>query len=194
MLISHKVFGTVTCPRVSSCIIKAHNIMSTLLVLLSLSGLLGLTSFGVGILPLSFSFSGEHLTKSRCTRPSHMIEGVHMSRLSSLGTGLLLGAALGVIIPEYVCELSSHCSTSPTIACLTSFLQGRRSPRAQSAIDDDAGRSLGRPTAPLRLHLHARRGAAEFISRPRPPAPAQACNSARPSPPPRRRSLARLCL
>lgn len=28
-----------------------------------------------------------------------------MSRLSSLGTGLLLGAALGVIIPEYVCEL-----------------------------------------------------------------------------------------
>jgi hypothetical protein len=27
-----------------------------------------------------------------------------MSRLSSLGTGLLLGAALGVIIPEYVCE------------------------------------------------------------------------------------------
>jgi hypothetical protein len=31
-----------------------------------------------------------------------------MSRLSSLGTGLLLGAALGVIIPEYVCELFSH--------------------------------------------------------------------------------------
>jgi hypothetical protein len=28
-----------------------------------------------------------------------------MSRLSSLGTGLLLGAALGVIIPEYVREL-----------------------------------------------------------------------------------------
>jgi hypothetical protein len=31
-----------------------------------------------------------------------------MSKLSSLGTGLLLGAALGIIIPEYVCELSSH--------------------------------------------------------------------------------------
>jgi hypothetical protein len=28
-----------------------------------------------------------------------------MSRLSSLGTGLLLGAALGIIIPEYVSEL-----------------------------------------------------------------------------------------
>ena len=38
-----------------------------------------------------------------------------MSRLSSLGTGLLLGAALGVIIPEYVCELFSHCSTSPIV-------------------------------------------------------------------------------
>ena len=28
-----------------------------------------------------------------------------MAKLSSLGTGLLLGAALGIIIPEYVCEL-----------------------------------------------------------------------------------------
>ena len=190
MLISDEVLGIVTCPRVSSS--QAHNIMSTLLVLLSLSGLLGLTSFGVGILPLSFTFSGEHLTKSRYTRPSHITEGVHMSRLSSLGTGLLLGAALGVIIPEYVCELSSHCSTSPIIACLTSFLQGRRSPRTQSAIDDDAGRSLDRPAAPLRLHLHARRGAAEFV--PRPPAPAQASESPRPPPPPRRHSPARLCL
>jgi len=57
--------------------------MSTLLVLITLSGLLGLTSFGVGILPLSFTFSDRH-----------------MSSLSILGTGLLLGAALGVIIPE----------------------------------------------------------------------------------------------
>src|SRR5487761_1504596 len=30
-----------------------------------------------------------------------------MSTLSALGTGLLLGAALGVIIPEYVCEFYS---------------------------------------------------------------------------------------
>ena len=29
-----------------------------------------------------------------------------MSTLSALGTGLLLGAALGVIIPEYVCEFA----------------------------------------------------------------------------------------
>jgi hypothetical protein len=33
--------------------------MSALLVLLTFSGLLGLTSFGVGMLPLSFTFSGE---------------------------------------------------------------------------------------------------------------------------------------
>ena len=35
-----------------------------------------------------------------------MITGKHLSRLSSLGTGLLLGTALGVIIPEYVEGLS----------------------------------------------------------------------------------------
>ncbi|KAI0004541.1 ZIP zinc transporter-domain-containing protein [Russula compacta] len=57
--------------------------MAALPVLLVLSGLLGLASFGIGILPLSFTFSS-----------------MHMSKLSSLGTGLLLGAALGVIIPE----------------------------------------------------------------------------------------------
>ncbi|KAI0056278.1 hypothetical protein BV25DRAFT_1814346 [Artomyces pyxidatus] len=55
-----------------------------------MSALLGLTSFGVGILPLSFAFSGKH-----------------MSRLSSLGTGLLLGTALGVIIPEGIETLAA---------------------------------------------------------------------------------------
>ncbi|OCH88451.1 hypothetical protein OBBRIDRAFT_795219 [Obba rivulosa] len=48
-----------------------------------MSALLGGTSFGVGVLPLSFAFSRAAL-----------------ARLSALGTGLLLGAALGVIIPE----------------------------------------------------------------------------------------------
>jgi len=57
--------------------------MFRLVVLLMFSSLLGLTSFGMGILPLSITFSGKH-----------------MSTLTSLGTGLLLGAALGVIIPE----------------------------------------------------------------------------------------------
>ncbi|KAF8073876.1 Zinc/iron permease [Lyophyllum atratum] len=55
-----------------------------MLVLLALMSLvLGLSSFGCGILPLSFVFSKSHL-----------------DRLSAFGTGLLLGAALGVIIPE----------------------------------------------------------------------------------------------
>ncbi|KAI0304442.1 Zinc/iron permease [Multifurca ochricompacta] len=70
--------------------------MSSLSVLLTLSGLLGITSFGVGILPLSLTFSGGH-----------------MSRLSSLGTGLLLGAALGVIIPEGIETLAHSRLSSP---------------------------------------------------------------------------------
>ncbi|KAG7443125.1 ZIP-like iron-zinc transporter [Guyanagaster necrorhizus] len=45
--------------------------------------LLGASSFACGILPLSFTFSKNHLL-----------------RLTLIGTGLLLGTALGVIIPE----------------------------------------------------------------------------------------------
>ncbi|EIN12926.1 Zinc/iron permease, partial [Punctularia strigosozonata HHB-11173 SS5] len=45
--------------------------------------LLGASAFGIGMLPLSFAFS------------KRQTDG-----LSNLGTGLLLGAALGVIIPE----------------------------------------------------------------------------------------------
>ncbi|KAF8798932.1 Zinc/iron permease [Phlegmacium glaucopus] len=44
---------------------------------------LGTSTFAVGMLPLLYAFSKSHL-----------------DRLSALGTGLLLGAALGVIIPE----------------------------------------------------------------------------------------------
>ncbi|KAF8158172.1 ZIP-like iron-zinc transporter [Crassisporium funariophilum] len=54
-----------------------------MLQLLVMSALLAATSFAVGMLPLSYAFSKSHL-----------------ERLSALGTGLLLGAALGVIIPE----------------------------------------------------------------------------------------------
>ena len=49
--------------------------MSTLLVLLTLSALLGLTSFGIGILPLSITFSGKHIqylgTAQLSTNPSN---------------------------------------------------------------------------------------------------------------------------
>ena len=89
--------------------------MSALPVLLTLSALLGLTSFGIGILSLSFTFSGEQSYEAPGQLRSCLtsIKGAHMSKLSSLGTGLLLGAALGVIIPEYVRELFCYCSHRP---------------------------------------------------------------------------------
>ncbi|KDQ06806.1 hypothetical protein BOTBODRAFT_181274 [Botryobasidium botryosum FD-172 SS1] len=51
--------------------------------LLAFSSILGASSFCIGLLPLFFTFS----TKS-------------LAQLSTYGTGLLLGAAMGVIIPE----------------------------------------------------------------------------------------------
>jgi len=82
--------------------------MFRLLVLLMFSSFLGLTSFGIGILPLSITFSGENAPPEQSLE-THLtlLQGTHMSTLTSLGTGLLLGAALGVIIPEYVREFSS---------------------------------------------------------------------------------------
>jgi len=59
--------------------------MSGIVTVLTMSALLGAGSFGIGILPLSFNFS----------RPT-------LAMLTTFGTGLLLGAALGVIIPEGV--------------------------------------------------------------------------------------------
>ncbi|KAK0464651.1 Zinc/iron permease [Desarmillaria tabescens] len=54
-----------------------------MLALFVMTALLGVSSFACGILPLSFTFSRSHLL-----------------RLTLIGTGLLLGTALGVIIPE----------------------------------------------------------------------------------------------
>lgn len=54
-----------------------------MLALLIMTALLGVSSFVCGVLPLSFTFSKSHLL-----------------RLTLVGTGLLLGTALGVIIPE----------------------------------------------------------------------------------------------
>jgi len=57
--------------------------MSGVATILVMSLLLGAASFGVGMLPLFFTFSKARL-----------------AALSTVGTGLLLGAALGIIIPE----------------------------------------------------------------------------------------------
>jgi zinc transporter 9 len=44
---------------------------------------------------------------------THNVKGAHMAKLSSLGTGLLLGAALGIIIPEGVETLASSRPSTP---------------------------------------------------------------------------------
>jgi len=74
-----------------------------------MSLLLGVGSIGVGMLPLSFVFSKSHL-----------------ARLSAVGTGILLGAALGVIIPEGIETLvTSNTSTEfPTSKIALSLLIG----------------------------------------------------------------------
>ncbi|PCH39959.1 Zinc/iron permease [Wolfiporia cocos MD-104 SS10] len=83
--------------------------MSGFIGVLLMSAFLGAASFGIGILPLSFSFSK-----------------LALARLSALGTGLLLGAALGVIIPEGVETLASANASSefPTSAIAFSLLAG----------------------------------------------------------------------
>lgn len=82
--------------------------MSGFITILFMSFLLGVGSFSIGMLPLSFVFSKSHLAK-----------------LSTLGTGLLLGAALGVIIPEGIESISAHHPTSlPTSKIALSLLTG----------------------------------------------------------------------
>jgi len=59
---------------------------------------LGVSTFAVGMLPLLYAFSKSHL-----------------ERLSALGTGLLLGVALGVIIPEGIETIeAAHIGGPPT--------------------------------------------------------------------------------
>ncbi|KZT02185.1 Zinc/iron permease [Laetiporus sulphureus 93-53] len=83
--------------------------MSGLFAVVLMSALLGAASFGIGVLPLFFNFSKHALAK-----------------LSAFGTGLLLGAALGVIIPEGA-ETLAHADSSsgfPTSAVALSLLTG----------------------------------------------------------------------
>jgi len=80
--------------------------MLGLLAFMSLS--LGASSYACGLLPLSFTFSKSYL-----------------DRLSALGTGLLLGAALGVIIPEGIEAVARpNTPTFPTSKIALSLLFG----------------------------------------------------------------------
>ncbi|KAJ7600931.1 Zinc/iron permease [Mycena floridula] len=78
-----------------------------MLVLLGACILLGLSAYGIGILPLSFVTSKEHLRS-----------------LSNLGTGFLLGTGLGIIIPEGVESLAGASSELPTKRIALSLLCG----------------------------------------------------------------------
>jgi len=75
------------------------------IILLSVA--LGVSSFAVGILPLFFAFS----VKNRL-------------QLSTFGNGLLLGTALGVIIPEGIEAVSSPNGTSPGSQIALSLIFG----------------------------------------------------------------------
>ncbi|EJF56665.1 hypothetical protein DICSQDRAFT_93374 [Dichomitus squalens LYAD-421 SS1] len=69
------------------------------------AGLLGAASFGMGMLPLSVTFSKSTLAS-----------------LTTYGTGLLLGAALGVVIPEGVLGIIE--ANAPRTAIALSLLSG----------------------------------------------------------------------
>ncbi|KAJ7147162.1 Zinc/iron permease [Mycena crocata] len=80
-----------------------------MLALLVMSALLGASSFLFGVIPLSFSLSKHHIT-----------------RFSTLGSGILIGTALGVIIPEGIETLASaHPSEKlPTAQIALSLISG----------------------------------------------------------------------
>ncbi|KAK7048552.1 beta-lactamase class penicillin binding protein, partial [Favolaschia claudopus] len=65
------------------------------------------SSFLVGILPLSFALSKHHIT-----------------RLSALGSGILIGTALGVIIPEGIDSLYHSTDRLPTSQIALSLIAG----------------------------------------------------------------------
>ncbi|KAG6813574.1 hypothetical protein H0H92_009618 [Tricholoma furcatifolium] len=68
-----------------------------------MSALLGATSFAFGMLPLSIAFSSMHIflaIRNEVLKGFLDSTETHLDRLLAVGTGLLLGAALGVIIPE----------------------------------------------------------------------------------------------
>jgi hypothetical protein len=80
----------------------------TLANVLVLSTVLGISSFVFGLLPLIISFSRESSLQWSLRKYfgsyyyCRDCSGKNLARLSIFGTGLLLGTAVGVIIPEYV--------------------------------------------------------------------------------------------
>ena len=70
-----------------------------ILQVLLMAASLGVASFVVGMLPLLYLFSSMLAIFFICVHSYFSLER-RLDHLSALGTGLLLGTALGVIIPE----------------------------------------------------------------------------------------------
>jgi hypothetical protein len=69
-----------------------------------MAGALGVSSFVSGMIPLAATFSSTSFPTiiiSSFNIQGHIIERL-LDTFNALATGLLLGTALGVIIPEYV--------------------------------------------------------------------------------------------
>lgn len=85
---------------------------------LIMATLLGAASFAIGMVPLFSKVSSEHQPISLETEEPKdsnnglfALTGTRVAYLSTLGTGLLLGAALGIIIPEFVKLPFNHCTS-----------------------------------------------------------------------------------
>lgn len=88
--------------------------MSGIVTILLMSAMLGATSFGIGMLPLFFTFSSmDCFSLDKRTAILTKCVEARIAYISTLGTGLLLGAALGIIIPECVYILGKMTMRSP---------------------------------------------------------------------------------
>ncbi|KAF9077489.1 Zinc/iron permease [Rhodocollybia butyracea] len=117
--------------------------------------LLGASSFGCGMLPLSFVFSKSHLV-----------------RLTTLGSGLLLGTALGVIIPEGIEALADAHPTSEispsrvALALLCGFIimlviEQVFAPHSHSSTPSSIALSNAKPSPSSELEFDAELGELE---------------------------------
>jgi zinc transporter 9 len=83
-----------------------------LLQLVVMCTLLGGASFGLGLLPLVFTFSSTSTSPSPQLHTNIITTETRVAQISTIGTGLLLGAAMGVVIPEGI-EALHHASSTP---------------------------------------------------------------------------------
>ncbi|KAJ7451540.1 Zinc/iron permease [Mycena latifolia] len=115
--------------------------------LLFMSALLGVSSFAAGILPLSFALSKHHI-----------------SRFSTLGSGILIGTALGVIIPEGIETLASaHAADAlPTSTIALALIAGFTFMMAVEQLVAPHAHEHTHPSASSALPLHAVGATVEF--------------------------------